>query len=104
MAERYPAVEPYESGMLDVTGGHRLYWETCGVLDGTPAVYLHGGPGSGCTHGARRNFDPCNASVVGETQHETAHPSGLQCNAGGGQQRDDAARVGNEFKASGQRA
>jgi len=33
MPERYPAVEPYESGMLDVTDGHRLYWETCGVPD-----------------------------------------------------------------------
>ncbi len=64
MAERYPAVEPYESGMLDVTGGHRLYWETCGVPHGTPAVYLHGGPGSGCAQGARRNFDPCSYRAV----------------------------------------
>ncbi|MGH3631448.1 MAG: prolyl aminopeptidase [Sciscionella sp.] len=58
MAERYPAVEPYESGTLAVTEGHRLYWETCGNPDGTAAVYLHGGPGSGCTPQARRNFDP----------------------------------------------
>ena len=58
MAERYPAVEPHASGMLDVTDGHSLYWEMCGAPDGTPAVYLHGGPGSGCSHGARRNFDP----------------------------------------------
>ena len=58
MAERYPAVEPSASGMLDVADGHRLYWEMCGAPDGTPAVYLHGGPGSGCSHQARRNFDP----------------------------------------------
>jgi proline iminopeptidase len=58
MAERYPAVEPYESGLLPVTDGHRLYWEMCGARDGTAAVYLHGGPGSGCTPKARRNFDP----------------------------------------------
>lgn len=58
MAERYPAVEPSASGMLEVTDGHSLYWETCGAPDGTPAVYLHGGPGSGCSHQARRNFDP----------------------------------------------
>lgn len=51
-------VEPYQSGRLDVTAGHRLYWETCGAPGGTPAVYLHGGPGSGCTSGARRYFDP----------------------------------------------
>ena len=58
MAERYPAVEPYASGTLEVGDAHTLYWETVGNPSGTPAVYLHGGPGSGCTPGARRNFDP----------------------------------------------
>jgi proline iminopeptidase len=58
MAERYPAVEPYESGMLAVTNGHRLHWEMCGVPEGTAAVYLHGGPGGGCNPEARRYFDP----------------------------------------------
>jgi proline iminopeptidase len=58
MAKRYPAVEPYESGMLAVPDGHRLYWEMCGASEGTAAVYLHGGPGSGCSPEARRNFDP----------------------------------------------
>jgi proline iminopeptidase len=58
MTEGYPAVEPYETGMLDVGDGHELYWETVGNPQGTPAVFLHGGPGSGCTPGARRSFDP----------------------------------------------
>lgn len=58
MAERYPAVEPYKSGTLEVGGKRLLYWEEVGNPSGTPAVYLHGGPGSGCTPGARRNFDP----------------------------------------------
>jgi proline iminopeptidase len=31
MVDRYPAVEPYDSGMLAVTDGHRLYWEMCGA-------------------------------------------------------------------------
>lgn len=44
--------------MLDVGDGQRLYWETCGNRDGKPAVVLHGGPGSGCTPGTRRSFDP----------------------------------------------
>jgi proline iminopeptidase len=44
--------------MLDVTDGHRLYWECCGNPDGKAAIYLHGGPGSGCTPGQRRFFDP----------------------------------------------
>ncbi|WP_235987090.1 prolyl aminopeptidase [Halosaccharopolyspora lacisalsi] len=58
MEDRYPDIEPYEFGLLEVTDGHVLYWETVGDPAGTPAVYLHGGPGSGSTHGARRHFDP----------------------------------------------
>lgn len=58
MVRSYPSVELYESGRLEVTDGHRLYWETVGNPDGLPALYLHGGPGSGCTLGARRFFDP----------------------------------------------
>ena len=54
----FPAVEPYDSGMLDVGGGHQVYWESCGNPAGRPAVYLHGGPGSGATPDARRYFDP----------------------------------------------
>jgi proline iminopeptidase len=58
MAERYPEIEPYEHGMLDGGDGQRLYWEVCGSPSGKPAVVLHGGPGSGCTPGLRRYFDP----------------------------------------------
>ena len=58
MSDRYPAIEPYESGMLEVSDGHRLYWETCGDPAGTPALWLHGGPGSGTSVTSRRNFDP----------------------------------------------
>lgn len=35
-----------------------LYWETVGNPDGLPAVWLHGGPGSGSSPGDRRHFDP----------------------------------------------
>ena len=58
MAELYPPLEPHDSGMLDVGDGHRVYWETCGNPAGRPALVLHGGPGSGCSHNARRYFDP----------------------------------------------
>ena len=50
--------EPFASGRLDVGDGHVLYYEQVGNPTGRPVVYLHGGPGSGCTPGARRNFDP----------------------------------------------
>ena len=58
MADRYPEIEPYEHGMLGVGEGQRVYWEVCGNPDGKPAVFLHGGPGSGCTPGHRRLFNP----------------------------------------------
>jgi proline iminopeptidase len=54
----YPEIEPHEHGMLDVGDGNVIYWEICGNPAGKPAVVLHGGPGSGCTPGWRRYFDP----------------------------------------------
>ncbi|AWM09287.1 prolyl aminopeptidase [Bradyrhizobium symbiodeficiens] len=49
---------PLTSDMLDVGDGHELYIESVGRSDGLPAVYLHGGPGSGCQPDHRRLFDP----------------------------------------------
>lgn len=54
---RFPPIEPYDSGLLDVGDGHRVYWECCGNPQGTPALFLHGGPGTGCSPGQRRFFD-----------------------------------------------
>jgi proline iminopeptidase len=54
----YPPVQPYESGHLEVSDGNVLYWETVGNPLGTPAVYLHGGPGAGSGPAVRRHFDP----------------------------------------------
>ena len=61
---RYPEIGPYQSGMLDVGDGQQLYWETCGNPAGKPALVLHGGPGSGCTPGHRRHFDPERYKIV----------------------------------------
>jgi proline iminopeptidase len=58
MDPRFPAIEPFESGMLDTGDGHQVYWECCGNPNGKPALYLHGGPGSGASPGQRRFFDP----------------------------------------------
>jgi proline iminopeptidase len=60
----YPPIEPYETGLLPVSDGHRLYWETVGTPGGVPAVYLHGGPGSSAQPGARRLFDPARYQAV----------------------------------------
>lgn len=57
-ARVFPPIEPFESGYLAVGDGHQIYWEASGRPDGIPALYLHGGPGSGLTPGYRRLFDP----------------------------------------------
>lgn len=64
MPERYPPIEPYEFGSLDVGDGNAVYWEAIGNPRGTPVVYLHGGPGSGATVGARRYFDPARYRAI----------------------------------------
>lgn len=55
---QFPPIEPYDNGMLDVGDGHQIYWECSGNPTGTPALFLHGGPGTGCSVGQRRFFDP----------------------------------------------
>jgi len=58
MRSLYPEIEPYDHGMLDVGDGHRIYWELCGNPKGKPVVFLHGGPGGGCSPAQRRQFNP----------------------------------------------
>jgi proline iminopeptidase len=66
MANEYffPPIEPYETGILEVDDPHLLYWEQCGNPNGEPILFLHGGPGAGCTDTDRRFFDPDHFRVV----------------------------------------
>jgi proline iminopeptidase len=48
---------PLTSEQFPVSDGHELYVESVGREGGIPAVYLHGGPGSGCQPDHRRLFD-----------------------------------------------
>ncbi|SMD26319.1 proline iminopeptidase, partial [Kibdelosporangium aridum] len=45
----YPEIEPQASGHLDTGDGNLVYWEECGNPSGKPVVFLHGGPGGGCS-------------------------------------------------------
>ncbi len=58
VSDPYLLTEPYDRGKLDVGDDQVLYWETVGNPNGLPAVWLHGGPGSGSSPGDRRHFDP----------------------------------------------
>ena len=64
MRDLYPAIEPYDSGWLDVGDGQNVYWETSGNPEGKPVVFLHGGPGAGTTGKHRRVFDPAEYRIV----------------------------------------
>ena len=60
----YPPFKSHVTGRLDVGDGHSLYYELSGNPQGIPVVYLHGGPGAGCTPSQRRYFNPEKYLVV----------------------------------------
>ncbi len=49
---------------LDVGDGHQLYVHDWGNPKGLPILHLHGGPGSGTSDSAKRNFDPSVHRVI----------------------------------------
>lgn len=60
----HPPIEPYRTGLLDTGDGNLVYWETCGNPDGVPVLVVHGGPGSGCSPGMRRGWDPQRHRII----------------------------------------
>jgi len=64
MRSLYPEIEPFDTGFLQVSDRHRLYFEQCGNPGGKPVVLLHGGPGGGCSPKMRRFHDPAKYRIV----------------------------------------
>jgi proline iminopeptidase len=64
LRDLYPEIAPYASGRTAADEIHSLYWEECGNPKGIPVVFLHGGPGGGCSATSRRYFDPARYRVV----------------------------------------
>jgi hypothetical protein len=64
LLDRFPELEPYQGGIVNVGNGQHLYWEACGNPAGKPALVLYEGPGSGCRAGHRRYFNPGAYHVV----------------------------------------
>ncbi|KAH6913446.1 prolyl aminopeptidase serine peptidase [Coprinopsis sp. MPI-PUGE-AT-0042] len=60
----YPAQQPFETGMLKVSDIHELYYEVSGKQDGTPVVFLHGGPGGGTDPSDRGFFNPEKYKII----------------------------------------
>lgn len=54
----YPPLEPFHSERLAVSPLHTIHFEQCGNPQGAPVLFVHGGPGAGCSTTDRRFFDP----------------------------------------------
>jgi len=60
----YPPIEPFDSGFLQVSSLHTIYYEQAGNPTGTPALFLHGGPGGGIEPVNRQFFDPQHYRII----------------------------------------
>jgi len=65
--ELWPETKPFQSGHLQVSDIHRIYYETSGNPHGTPVFFLHGGPGGSSSPRMRRMADPDRFLIV---QHD----------------------------------
>jgi len=61
------------AGHLDVGDGDRIWWYEIGDPAGTPAVVLHGGPGSGSNPAAASFFDDSVYRVILFDQRQCGH-------------------------------
>ena len=60
----YPALDAFADWQLPVGDGHSLHVEQAGNPEGSPAIFLHGGPGSHTRPLHRQYFDPCFYHIV----------------------------------------
>ena len=60
----YPQLPPFAEGFLPDEDGHAVFFEVSGNPDGKPAVFLHGGPGGGCSPKQRGFFDPAVYKII----------------------------------------
>lgn len=54
----YPHIESNQTGFIQVSKTHNIYWEESGHPDGKPVIFVHGGPGGGVSADTRRFFNP----------------------------------------------
>ncbi|AWX42905.1 Proline iminopeptidase [Metamycoplasma cloacale] len=55
--ELYEKREKYNDGFLKVSELHSIYYQEFGNPNGTPIVFVHGGPGGGCSDSSSQFFD-----------------------------------------------
>jgi proline iminopeptidase len=71
--------EPFKTGLLALDGGHHLFFEQSGNPQGQPVLFLHGGPGVGCSALHRTLFDAnqCNVIMFDQRGCGRSTPTGL---------------------------
>jgi len=60
----WPGIKPYQTGYLKVSPLHEIFYQAGGNPKGKPVMYLHGGPGVGCSSQDFRYFNPQKYNVV----------------------------------------
>lgn len=60
----FPEISPFNHFILNVDEQHQVYIEQCGNPDGQPVIFIHGGPGAGCSTNDRRFFDPDKYHII----------------------------------------
>ncbi len=60
----FPTITPFQHFHIAVDQEHTLYVEQCGNPNGVPILFLHGGPGAGCSEDSRRFFDPQKFHII----------------------------------------
>lgn len=58
MQQLYPSIKSNLETYLVVDDTHKLYIEESGSPEGIPVLFIHGGPGAGCSPEDRRFFNP----------------------------------------------
>jgi len=64
MRTLYPEISAYHSEKISVGNGHSLYLEISGNPKGEPVLFVHGGPGGGCSPEHRRFFNPEHYKII----------------------------------------
>ncbi len=64
MLTLYPAISSYNEFYFEVSDIHQLWVAEYGNPKGLPAVFLHGGPGSGCENYHPRFFEPQKYRII----------------------------------------
>jgi len=60
----YPEIAPFNESLVPVSALHTVHFEQCGNPNGTPVLFVHGGPGGGIDPIYRQFFNPDKYHVI----------------------------------------